>query len=194
LTTVIGTREEVSFFESSALWEIPLGDNDSVVAAPWIEQNYDTPDGWRGEATLGVKHTLMRGGTGVMAVQAGALWMSEPPLGCGDGGAELRWLGGLSLERGAFVNLEAATRALAGGCGGERIELTVGYRPAENWLGMAQLFMDEPRLGEEILKAQLTVVRFGENGRGIQAGVRARIDGGGEEPALVIGFWGRPGG
>ena len=103
-----------------------------------------------------------------------------------------RILGGASRGR-AFVNVEAAERGLSGGCGGERIDLTAGYRPGENWLGMAQLFWDGPREGEHTLRAQLTLVRFGNSGRGIQVGVRARIDGGEAEPALVLGLWGRPG-
>jgi hypothetical protein len=193
-TSVAGERDEVSFYESSAYWEIPIGAEDSVVAAPWFEQNYDTLDGWRGEATLGVKHAFFRGDMSVMAVQAGALWISHPNVdNCSEGGAELRWLGGRSFSHGGFLNFEAATRALEGGCEGERLDLTAGFRPRENWLAMGQIFLDAPREGEETVKAQLTLVRFGESGRGIQIGLRTRIDGGPQEPALVIGLWGRPG-
>ncbi len=195
VTTVVGERNELRFYESAAYWEVPLGVGDSVVAAPWLEQNYESFDGWRAEATLGWKHAIRRDGGIVMAVQAGALWISHPPLGCSEGGAELRWLGGRAFENGAFLNAEAATRMLDGGCGGERLDLTAGARFADNWLAMGQVFIDMPRegRGEDYVKAQVSLVRFGESGRGIQLGVRARVDGGGAEPALVLGFWGRPG-
>jgi hypothetical protein len=58
---------------------------------------------------------------------------------------------------------------------------------------MGQMLLDAPREGDESLKAQFTLVRFGESGRGLQIGLRARIDDGAQEPALVIGLWGRPG-
>ena len=67
---------------------------------------------------------------------------------------------------------------------------TTSVRDAENWLALGQVFFDAPHQGEDSVKAQLSVVRFGENGRGIQLGLRARIDGGAEEPAIVVGFWG----
>lgn len=193
-TNVAGERDELSFFETSAYWEIPLDDDTSFVAAPWLEQNYDTYDGWRGETTLGAKRALFRGDHMAMAVQAAALWVSHPEEGCSEGGAELRWLGGSSLpDLGAFVNVEAATRALEGGCGGERLDLTAGYRPNERWLAMGQVFLDAPRDGEESVRAQFTLVRFGDSGRGLQIGVRARVDSEDHEPAIVLGLWGRPG-
>jgi len=103
---------------------------------------------------------------------------------------ELRALGGRSLGARGFVNLEAATRMLEGGCGGERLDLAIGYRPRANWLAMGQIFFDAARDGEESIRAQFSVVRFGESGRGIQIGLRARIDGEELEPALVLGVWG----
>lgn len=192
VTTVAGKRDDLNYYESSAYWEAPIGRENSIVAAPWVEQNYDTDDGWRGEATLGVKHALVRTGAAAMAVQAGALWMSHPDEGCGEGGAEVRYLAGVANQHSAFVNAEVAARVLEGGCGGERIDLTAGYRPAPNWMLMGQVFADRPREGESSVKVQVTLVRFGESGRGLQFGLRARIDGGSQEPALVIGFWGRP--
>jgi hypothetical protein len=82
--------------------------------------------------------------------------MSHPNEGCSEGGAELRWLGGRSFGQTSFVNVEAATRALEGGCEGQRLDLTAGYRPGENWLAMGQIFLDAPQDGEETVKAQLT--------------------------------------
>jgi hypothetical protein len=96
-SNVAGERDELSFYETSAYWEVPFGERNAVVAAPWVEQNYDTIDGWRGEAVVGLKRAIFRGESTVMAVQAGALWMSHPNEGCSEGGAELRWLGGRSF-------------------------------------------------------------------------------------------------
>lgn len=184
----------MSYFETSGYLEAPVADETSIVALPWVEQNYDSEDGWRAEAIVGVKRTIFDEGDTVMAVQAGALWISHPSENdCGEGGAELRWLGGRSFGNGGFLNVEAATRALDSGCQGERVEVSAGFRPAENWLVMGQVFFDAPREAEETIKAQITFVRFGESGRGLQLGVRARIDGGELEPALVLGLWGRPG-
>jgi hypothetical protein len=192
ITSAIGQRNEMNFYETSSYWEVPLGDENSLVITPWLEQNYDTIDGWRGEAVVGLKHAFYRREDSVVAVQAGALWISHPGSECGEGGGELRVLAGTAFSNGAFLNAEVATRALDGGCGGERLDFTAGYRMGENWLGMAQMFVDAPRDGEEFVKVQLSLVRFGESGRGIQVGVRARVDGS-EEPALVLSWWGRPG-
>ncbi|HEX8902986.1 hypothetical protein [Vitreimonas sp.] len=194
-SNVLGERDEVSFFETSAYWEMPFGEQMSFVAAPWVEQNYDSQDGWRAEATLSLKQALFRGDEWAVAVQAGALWNSHPALNqCGEAGAELRFLVGSSLPaEGAFVNLEAATRALEGGCESERFDFTAGYRPSHDWLLMGQVFLEAAREGDEAVKAQFTLVRFGDSGRGIQFGLRNRIDGGARETALVIGLWGAPG-
>jgi hypothetical protein len=67
---------------------MPVGATNSFVAAPWLEQNFDTDDGWRGEAVLGFKQTLHRGDERAVALQ-GALWISHPGLNaCGEGGAQ----------------------------------------------------------------------------------------------------------
>ncbi|PZO52045.1 MAG: hypothetical protein DCF16_10170 [Alphaproteobacteria bacterium] len=193
LTTVAGEREGLTFYETSTYWEVPLGDDASVVASPWFEQNYDTVEGWRGEATLAFKGVILRNGPAVAAMQAGALWVSNPPEGCSEGGVELRWLGGRSFGDGRFLNIEGAVRGLEGGCNSERIDVSAGFRPRSNWLVMGQVFFDSPQEGDQVTRAQLTLVRFGESGRGLQIGLRSRVDGGPQEAALVVGLWGRPG-
>lgn len=192
---MLGQREDETFYSEGALYyEAPLRPDTSVVFAPWVESNHQVTEGWRAEATVAAKHAFYRSEENVLAVQAGALWLSDPGEGCDEGGAEVRFLAGRSVGEGrAFFNAEAAARALSGGCEGGRLDLTVGYRPSENWLTMGQVFLDSPVEGDDTLKAQITVVRFGRSGRGIQVGLRARIDGGDPEPALVIGLWGRPG-
>jgi hypothetical protein len=88
--------------------------------------------------------------------------------------------------------VEAAGRALEGGCEGERLDITAGYHAGRNWLALGQIFFDAPQDGEESIKAELTFVRFTRRGRGFQIGVRARLDGEDAEPALVLGLWRGP--
>lgn len=194
-TNVAGTRDEVSFYESSGYLEAPIGGQSSLVIAPWGEQNYDTIDGWKAEAIVGLKRVLFHDEEAqrIMAVQVSGLWVSHPPDECGESGGEVRWLGGANLGETGFVNVELGGRMLEGGCESARFDLTAGYRPRENWLALAQVFSDVPEGGEDAVRLQLSLVRFGDSGRGIQVGLRTRIDGGGGEPALVLGFWGRPG-
>lgn len=193
-TSVVGERDELSFFESALYLELPVAHGASFVLAPWVEQNYDTLDGWRGEALVGFKRTVFEADNTVVAIQAGALWVSHPDSACSEGGAEVRVLGGRAFASGSsFVNLEAAARGLVGGCEGARLDLTLGYRPNPDWLAMGQIFLDAPLDGRESVKAQITLVRFRDNGNGFQIGLRGRIDGEALEPALVLGLWGRPG-
>ncbi len=193
LTNLAGQRAEQSYFESAGYWEAPIARDWSVVAAPWVEQSYEIEAGWRGEATLGVKHAWTGEHGGALALQAGAFWVSEPGPSCGEGGGEARILAGRNFGAHAFVNLEAAGRLLKGGCGAQKLDLTLGYRRDEEWLLMGQVFSDNSGWGESSVKAQLTLVHFGDSGRGLQLGLRARLDGEDAEPALVLGFWGRPG-
>lgn len=126
-------------------------------------------------------------------MQAGALWVSEPPEHCQEEGGEVRVLGGYNFRPNAFVNVEAAERELSGGCTDQRVDVTVGVHAGQHWLGLAQVFLDGAHYGDETVKAQLSSVHFGANGRGVQLGVLTRIDGGDSEPALVLAFWSEPG-
>ena len=193
-TSAVGERESGAYYyEGSVYYEAPLNADSSVVFAPWVETDPSQGDGNRIEATFSAKRAIYRSDSDVVAVQAGVLYMSDPNEGCSEGGAEVRVLGGRSFSEGrAFFNAEAAARALSGGCEGGRVELTLGYRPAENWLAMGQVFVDSPLEGDDSVKAQITLVRFDRNRRGWQIGLRARIDGEHAEPALVFGLWGQP--
>lgn len=187
-----GQRNDLLVWESSAYWEAPVSEQSSVVIAPWSESAPDLESGWRGELVVGVKNAVFRDDQRVMALQAGVYWRSDPPDDCGEGGIEARWLGGRSVGETGFVNLEVAGRVLDEGCPAARVNITVGYRPQENWVAMGEIFYDAPREGDESLKLQLSLVRFGENGRGVQVGLRTRLDGPAES-ALVLAWWGRPG-
>lgn len=128
-TNSFSSRGEEDVVETSVYWEEPLGERTSFVASPWVEASYDTPDGWRAETVVGLKQVVFRDDENVMAIQAGALWVSHPGDQCGEGGIEARRLGARSFGARAFVNLEAAGRVLENGCGGQRADITAGYRP-----------------------------------------------------------------
>lgn len=191
LTTTAGRREGVSYYETSGYIEAPATANDSIVLAPWLLQ--DATQQWRAEATLAAKHVVSRSAHTVTAVQAGALWVSEPPAHCQEGGAEVRVLGGASLPHNAFVNVELAERVLSGGCTDQRVDLTAGAHAGSHWMALAQVFVDGPNYGDETVKAELSLVHFDNHGGGVQVGVRDRIDGGEHELALVLAFWTEPG-
>jgi hypothetical protein len=196
ITSVYGERDELSFYETSGYWEVPLSGATSIVAAPWVEQNYDTEEGWRGEGVVGVKRAIFADETFAAAVSGSAFWSSHPGPECGEGGGELRIMAGASRREAAraFVNFEVAAHMLDGGCAGQDADLTVGFRPTERWLVMGQVFAQTEDHREDLVRAQVTFVRFGEDRtRGVQIGVRARLDGEDAEPAVVLGLWGRPG-
>jgi hypothetical protein len=163
VTSVVGERDELSFYETSAYWEAPLGDETSVVVAPWVEQNYDTVEGWRGEAVVGVKRAIFRDEGYAAAISGSAFWSSHPGPECGEGGAEVRVMAGASREEalGAFVNVEVAAHLLDGGCEGQDVDLTVGFRPNARWLVMGQVFAQTEDHREDLVRAQVTFVRFG---------------------------------
>lgn len=191
-TEFAGSRDELFYSESSYYVEAPVAEDVSVVVAPWVTTDpYQTGlDALHWEVTLAGKKATHRGERIVTALQAGVIWNSDPLARCAEAQAEVRWLGGRSIGQRSFANVEAAERVGDEGCGGERVDFTLGHRFAEHWLGMAQIFADTPRLGDSSAKAQISFVRFGASGRGLQVGFRARIDGEDAEPALVLGFWG----
>lgn len=186
--------DEILFLENAIYYEQPLHERVSVVATPWIEQGADVgEEGWRAEVGLALKTAILRDENTALAIQGGVVWNSWPDFGCAETGAELRFLAGQSFGETGFANAEYGRRVFEGDCGGERLDLTIGYRPAEGFLAMGQVFYDAALRGDETVKAQISIVRFGLGDRGIQIGLRARIDDGFTEPALVVAYWGRPG-
>jgi hypothetical protein len=63
----------------------------------------------------------------------------------------------------------------------------LGWRPARNWLTMAQIFTHRDDYGAVSPTYQLSLVAFGEDGRGLQVGLRLPEDPAGLQ--LVIGVW-----
>lgn len=195
INVAAGQRGDAAVYETSSYFEGSDDGRLSWIANAWSEYAQDNPEGTRAEIMLGAKYPILRTDTSAMAVQAGAIWLTNPREGCSEGGAELRWLGGMNLPRRTFANLELAGRALDGGeeCIGSRVDLTLGYQPNDRWLALGQVFVDAPLDGEESVKAQFSLIRFRPDGRrGIQVGLRVRLDGGEPEPALVLGLWRRP--
>lgn len=192
-----GARDERLYLESSAYLEAPTSRDFAFVASGWAGSDDPIGTGWdglRGEAALGVKKAVAEGPRHALAVQATAVWRSDAEAGCSEVGAEARFMGGTSFGEGrGFVNLEAGVRSFGGGCTTGRYELAVGYRPTPRLMTLAQIYADDTT-GDEAVRAQLSLVRFGEDERiGFQIGVRARVDGEDAEPALVLGLWMRRG-
>jgi hypothetical protein len=186
--------DEVVFLENSIYFEQPVHERVSVVATPWVEQGADVgEEGWRAEVGVALKTAIFRDEHTALAIQGGVVWNSWPNFGCAETGAELRFLAGRSFGQSAFINAEYGRRVFEGDCGADRAEVTLGYRPNDGTLVLGQVFYDAALRGDETVKAQISLVRFGVGGRGIQIGLRARIDDGLTEPALVVAYWGRPG-
>ena len=199
VTTSVGVHEEDSanfldestYYESAVYYEAPVGRRTAIVSSVWGEWDERNDEESRGEATVGVKRVLRRSGSQVMAMQASALWVSQPEFAeCSEGGAELRVLSGYVFANGSgFLNVESSSRFLGGGCVGGRLDISAGYRPSPNWLAMGQVFYDSPIVADDTVKAQFSIVRFDRSGRGWQIGVRATLSGEDAAPALVLGLW-----
>ena len=190
----VGQRNDVDVYEVSGYGESGVDGRRSWVSTGWGEFAEDNADGTRAESYLGVKYALVTNEHAAISVQAGVLYITDPRDGCSEGGVELRFMGGRNFRHGSFANLEVAGRALDGGeeCLGSRVELTVGRQDGGRWLALGQILVDAPLDGEDTVKAQFSLVRFGnDGGRGIQFGLRVRLDGGAAEPALVLGLWRR---
>jgi len=192
VTSFIGEAEEQAFYESSLYLEQPIEESRSLVGAAWLTHDYTVASGFRGEATFGLKQSLYQDERWTVAAQGAALWNSEPSGECEEAGGELRLLAGRAFENGWFVNAETAYRGLGGGCGGPRLDLTVGFQAHEHVLALGQIFYDGPDGGDEVVRAQVTLVGTIGGGRQVQLGFRSRIDGGAQELALVVGVWRGP--
>jgi hypothetical protein len=75
-----GQTRGLSYYETAGYLEAPLTHNDSIVISPWLIQDYSDETGWRAEATIAAKHVITE--HTITAVQAGALWVCDPPAHC----------------------------------------------------------------------------------------------------------------
>jgi hypothetical protein len=147
----------------------------------------------RDEADLGVKVRAYGARRVAVAPQASATWRSEPDQARPDTGAEFRALAGRASESGkSFLNGEAAYR-YGNACSHMRYEMTAGWRPNTNWLGLAQVFVDDDLRFGKTIKAQAILIRFSRKGPGLQLSARVRVeDGDVIEPTLIPGYWSAP--
>lgn len=145
--------------------------------------------GAEGDGSILVKRAFGGVDGWAAALSAGAVYSAYG--GCvGQGGEARAALGrtfGPSRRPAGFASFEAAYRA-AGGCGGLKTEFTIGYRPEHKWLLLAKAYGDRAVHGTDTLKVQVSAVRFGPR-RGIELGVRVRVNGGDPEPALIASVW-----
>lgn len=126
--------------------------------------------GWAG-GDFGGRLRLFDFGASVLSVQALALTpgaLDRAGLGgARRAGADLRLLFGKPftlLGMGGFLSVEGGARLYGGGRAEARFETTLGVRPGENWLILAQSYLsasrrdDFHRYGQAALKSDLSVV------------------------------------
>ena len=187
-----GETEEASTVETDLFIEAPLNSRISVVASHW-SQTVTTFDGTetRNESVLSGKYRLLRGDRSVVSVQSGVVWDSRASGACGEWGGEARVLAGAATRGGRFFATgELGARSQGSDCIHARYDLTLGVKPHRRILGLAQVFVDDDLTYGESLKAQASVVAFERNGRGVQLGVRMRLDAGEFiEPTILLSYW-----
>jgi hypothetical protein len=193
--TTVGYRESedgVAALETDVFTEEALGERFALVGRAYYAQ--DALGFSEDETDAGLKVALHRGRRTALALQGSGTYVSAPTVpGCDRWGGEARALAGVSSQNGRrFANLEAAYR-YSPGCSHARYELTGGYRPGSRWLSLAQAYVDDDLKFGETIKAQASLIRFTEKGRGVQISLRFRVDDGAViEPTLILGYWSRP--
>ncbi len=187
-----GETEEASTVETVLFIEAPLNARVSVVANHW-SQTVTTFDGTdtRNESVLAGKVRVLRGDRSVVSVQGGVVWDSRADGDCGEWGGEARLLAGAASRGGKyFVSGELGARAQGNDCIHARYDLTVGVKPHRRLLALAQVFVDDDLTYGETLKTQVSAVVFERNGRGVQLGLRMRLDAGEFiEPTILLSYW-----
>lgn len=194
--TIVGAAytetDEVSIVETELFIEAPLAARISVVANHWSQTATDFEGtNTRNESVVSIKYRVMSGDRSVLAVQTGAVWDSRAAGDCGEWGGESRLLAGAATRGGRFfVSAEAGARVQGEDCVRARYDFTLGAKPHKRLLGLAQVFLDDDLRYGETLKAQASLVAFERGGRGLQLGVRVRIE---EEeviePTLLLSYW-----
>lgn len=168
----------------------------ALVADTWTRNGAEN----RSRVGLALKLQAHHGPRWAVAVQGGALYAdgsaaddapptARPCVGPGGEGRIAIGRGQARGDRGAFAALELAYRA-QGGCAAALTEATIGYKLEAKWLLLAQAFQDHDLHGTETVKVQVSAVRF-RRARGVQIGIRCRVDGAEAEPAVIIGVWRR---
>lgn len=184
--------EEASIVETDLHIEAPLHRTISVVANHWSETVSDF-DGSHTEmeSELALKYRLWRGDRSALAAQGGVVWSSEASQGCQEYGASTGLLAGVSTRGGRyFANLEGGVRVLGQDCIHGRYDLTVGWKPTERAMFLAQVFADDDLSYGDTVKAQISAVVFARDGQGLQIGGRVRVDVDHViEPTIIVRYW-----
>ena len=199
-TFVGGVSDTTQFFESEIYFEVPVSERLSAVVTPRIESGAVLPtDGsselvqtTRGELSTAAKFNLHQGPNIALSVQSGLVWNSSSDGSCGDTAGEIRALAGVS-KGAVFADAQLAYRARSGDCPNGKADFTAGWRPLERWMGLGQVFFDAAPSRSPVVKLQMSLVRFNQEGAGLQVGFRVRADHGGEgERAIVVSWWRAP--
>lgn len=203
VSSISGQRDDGAFSEFDVYWEDGLTTRfDGVLNVHLqLDEKYDAPTGPgvqtpriepSGELLAGAKMVIRERPGSVISAQAGLLGIAGLKDECGDVGAEARVLAGVA-RGGFFADTQGAYRVRSGGCPSAKLDITAGWEPNERWMGLAQTFVDVDPRYDPVVKLQLSLVRFSENGKGWQIGVRVRADEAGQdERALVVGRWRAP--
>jgi hypothetical protein len=191
----LGERKQGRYYEADLYHEQALTARFGLVGQARLDSaDLYEPSGWRGDGQAAIKWSVLSSGQTALALQGGALWSHEPSAACDGLGAEARALAGRSVGD-VFVNIEAAYRAQDGGCHRGRYDLSIGWRPATNWLGLGQVFVDRDlslgENGQQTVKLQLSAVSFVSKLGGLQLGYRAGLGQAAGDNALVLGWWSR---
>lgn len=184
-----GVRGRFYNTANSLYFDAPVSRHFSIVGSGRYEISPSRPSSVRdvGEALLALKagRPLVAGFVG--AVQVGPTWRNDLDPDCSGFGAEARSL--LGASRGpAFIDLQLGARFQSRSCLRAFYQASLGYRPARNWLALAQVFVDDDLQQGSNTNAQFSLVRTNKKGVGLQLGARIGF---GDEPerTLVIGAW-----
>lgn len=171
--------------------DVPVRPRLSVVATGRYEITPARPSSVRdvGEAMLALKAGMPLGSRAVGAVQFGPTWRNDLDPDCSGFGGEARALVGLTHGR-AFLDVQAGARIQSSACVRALYQATLGYRPSRDWLGLAQVFVDDDLLQGSSTTTQISLVRNNAKGVGLQIGARFGF-GAQAERTFVLGYWRR---
>lgn len=184
-----GVRGRFYNTANTLYFDAPVSGRVSVVGSGRYEISPARPSSVRdvGEAQLSLKLGRHLGAGGALAIAAGPSWRNDLDPDCSGFGGEGRIL--LGASRGpAFFDVQAGARVQSRNCARAFYQASLGYRPAKNWLGLAQVFVDDDLQRGSNTKGQFSLVRTNKKGVGLQIGARFGF-GEDAERTLVIGTW-----
>ncbi len=192
---VAGERDQGRYYEADVYHERALPGRFGLIGQIHLDAaDLYGPSGSGADGQGSIKWSVLNSGQTALALQGGAIWSYEPSAACDGWGAEARALAGRSTGD-VFVNVEAAYRTQEQGCHRGRYDLSIGWRPTTNWLGLGQVFVDRDlslgENGQQTIKLQLSAVGFVSDAGGMQLGYRVGIGEAAGDHAIVLGWWSR---